>query len=230
MFVNNSVSKVLALSMGAGLITVAQVQADPLILGSIDFAGLGLTPFTMNHPDAQHNLANATAFTSISAYVSSASGSYTSAAFGGTGPVNTTFAGVLPSTSVTFTDFTFIPPQAPPNMLLWTVVDDGVTYTFTASTLTAVYSANSGQSQWLFSGLGYASITGYANTEGVWQLSASESLTGSAPIVSFGFDSQAVASGSPIPSPSPDGGMTAMLLGGSLLGIGFLSKKAKRSP
>ena len=79
--------------------------------------------------------------------------------------------------------------------------------------------------QWTFGGTGYASITGFAPTEGSWLLSASESLTPgpSGPIVSFGFDSDAVAAGTPINV--PDGGMTVAMLSGAFLGFSLLRKK-----
>jgi hypothetical protein len=172
----------------------------------------------MNNPNAQNTLANATAFTSINAWVSSVSGDYSHP----TGPVNTFGVGLLGG-SVNFTDFTFLPPQAPPPMTLWTFVDAGITYSFTADTMTSHFDAAS--DQWTFGGTGYASITGFAPTEGSWLLSASESLTPgpSGPIVSFGFDSDAVAAGTPINV--PDGGMTVAMLSGAFLGFSLLRKK-----
>jgi len=216
-YMRHSILKVLAVAVGAGLITVAQVHASPLIIGTIDFQGSFLTtPFTMNNTGS--TLANATAFTSINAFVSAATGDYNSP----TGLVNTTGYGAFTG-GVDFTAFTFVPPEAPPALPLWTFTDYGITYSFTTDSLLSSFSA--GSDEWTFSGTGYASITGFANTEGTWILSAGKTSSDGGTVVSLVFDSASVAAGTPIPYPPvPDGGLTVSLLGGALVALGGLRR------
>jgi hypothetical protein len=194
----NSLIKALA---AVTLITVgATVQAIP-ITGSVNFEG---GTVHLNGP-----LTSATAIT----------------AFGGSPVVNGNI-GVAPTgayagtqgSAVTFgSGFTFSPSasyvDAPP---LWTFTYLGNVYSFDLQNVAS--SIGVGPSLNL-AGTGVLSITGYANTPGSFTFASTG--VGSGPdTFTFGFVAGNQALGG-----VPDGGSTALLLGGALTGVGLLRKK-----
>jgi hypothetical protein len=119
--------------------------------------------------------------------------------------------------AVTMTPFIWVPPTAStPLNPLWTFVSGGNTYSFDLSVLHEDYASPTGL---LLSGLGTAHITGPGlsklDTTGNWDLSA-QTLN----LATFTFSSTTT-----IPSSIPDGGSTVVLLGGSLIGLGFIGRK-----
>jgi hypothetical protein len=176
------------------------MQAVPIpITGSISFAGTT----TINGS----SFVTATEFTSFQnvtvGAASALSGSY----------VGTSGA------AVTMTPFIWSPPTAStPVNPLWTFVSGGNTYSFDLGVLHEDYVSPTGL---LLSGIGTAFITGpgldFMATTGTWNLS-SQTLGES----SFTFSSTTT-----VPNSVPDGGPTAMLLGGSLCGLAFIGRKQK---
>jgi hypothetical protein len=122
--------------------------------------------------------------------------------------------------AVTMTPFTWSPPTAStPINPLWTFVSGGDTYSFDLSVLHEDYVSPTGL---LLSGNGTAFITGpglnYVATTGTWDLS-SQTLD----LSTFTFSSSTT-----IPAGIPDGGTSATLLGGSLLGLAMIGRKQKK--
>jgi len=183
------------------------------ISGSISFTGKATTDGS--------SIASATEFTSITAKVQSDSGDYAlvpSAAGPTKGATTLTSSGVLD----VMTDYSFNPSQNTVTPL-WKFTVGGITYSFDATTLTAVF--NTSADAWDISGSGDAFITGggtdYSETPGTWSAVVSGSKT------SFNFGS---AEDPPPPPPpplalAPDGGMTVVLLGGALAGLYGLRRK-----
>ena len=158
-------------------------------------------------------MASATEFTSISAKVLTDGGDYALVpSLEGPTPGITT----LRSTGVlnVMTDYSFHPSQDTVTPL-WRFTTDGITYSFDATTLTAVFDASA--DAWDISGLGDALITGggtdYAETPGSWSATVSGSRTG------FNFDS------AEDPPAAPDGGLTVALLGVALVGLCSFRRK-----
>jgi hypothetical protein len=138
------------------------------IIGSVGFAGSGVT---VNNP----NLALATSFTVGSAFTTTETGTY---------------ASVPLFTPATFNGFTF-QPAVVPSAALWTFTVNAITYSFTATTILAVY--DSTRQEWDMGGNGTAKATGFNNTPGSWNVNLSQSGA------SFVFDSSAASS---VPEPS----------------------------
>jgi hypothetical protein len=120
--------------------------------------------------------------------------------------------------AVTMTPFTWNPPTAStPINPLWTFVSGGDTYSFDLSALHLDFASPTGL---FLSGLGTAHITGpgltYQDTSGHWDFS-SQTLG----LATFTFSSTTT-----VPN-VPDGGSTALLLGGSLLGLCAVGRKLK---
>ena len=180
------------------------MQAIPVpipISGSISFAGTT----TMNGT----SFLTATEFTSFQNVTvgapSALSGSY----------VGTSGA------AVTMTPFIWSPPTAStPLNPLWTFVSGGDTYSFDLSVLHVDYATPTGL---LLSGIGTAIITGpglnFLDTTGSWNLSA-QTLN----LATFTFSSTTT-----VPAGVPDGGTTATLLGGSLVGLALIGRKQKQN-
>lgn len=119
--------------------------------------------------------------------------------------------------AVTVTPFTWNPPTAStPINPLWTFVSGGDTYSFDLSALHLDFASTTGL---LLSGLGTAHITGpglnYQDTSGHWNFS-SQTLG----LATFTFSSTTT-----VPNQVPDGGSTALLLGGSLVGLCAVGRK-----
>jgi hypothetical protein len=162
-------------------------RANPIIQGQINFDGVATTN--------NGTLATATSFATItSTYVV---------------PGNTgTYSSVPLFTPVTFTPFTFSP--FPPGGVtpLWTFTVGSVSYWFDATSLT-VDSQSAGFLN--LSGSGWAYITGYTPTLGVWSITDTTPAgkPSKHPTFTFGADSATL----------PDSGGTALLIGLGLAGI-----------
>jgi len=191
---------------------VAQQAKANFISGSIGFSGID----TVNNA----SLASATAFTSINAYVSTASGTYGSLLSSTVGTFTPGSSPVYPLTSTgsatggsvvtpgLISDYTFSPPQGSVTPL-WAFEIGGVSYSFDATSMTASFQ-NGG---WSIAGGGYANVTGYSQTTGNWTATITASGT------SFVFGSTATV---------PDGGMTLMLLGGAMTALGAIRSKVSK--
>jgi len=176
------------------------LQATPIpITGNISFSGTS----TINGT----SFVTATKFTSFQDVTvgapSALSGSY----------VGTSGA------AVTMTPFTWSPPSAStPLNPLWTFVSGGDTYSLDLSVLNVDYVSPTGL---LLSGIGTVIITGsglnYLNTTGTWNLSAQ----------TLGISTFTFSSTTTVPAAVPDGGTTAAMLGGSLLGLALINRKRK---
>jgi hypothetical protein len=189
---------ILALAVGTVLITAltGSVQAVP-IAGVISFSGSASTD--------NSNLATATKFLTF--------GTVT---VGQEAGLSGDYAGTA-GEAVTFTPFTFDPVGASlPVAPLWTFMSGGNTYSFTLESLNVDFVSPDFLS---LSGFGTASITGKDDTVGLFLLSG-QTFSGEA---NFTFSASAE-----VPAPGtnvPDGGTTALLLGFSVLGFGFLRRK-----
>ncbi len=136
--------------------------------------------------------------------------------------VPTTLQGDYAGTSgaaVTITPFIWNPPGAStPLNPLWTFTSGGLTYSFDLTMLHTDFTSPTGL---LLSGIGTARITGPGSekipTTGLWNLSAQ----------TFGVSSFTFSSTTQVPAPNrvPDGGSTALMLGGVLVGFGLLRRK-----
>jgi|SRR5579872_2044316 len=177
------------------------LQAIP-ITGSISFSGTSTIDGT--------SFVTATAFTSFQdVFVgapSALSGDY----------VGTSGA------AVTMAPFIWAPPTtSTPIQPLWTFVSGGDTYSFDLGVLHEDYASPTGL---LLSGLGTAHITG----PGLQELDTTGSWTFSAQ--TLGLATFTFSSTTTVPNQSvPDSGSTALLLGGTLLGLGFVARKQSLS-
>jgi hypothetical protein len=175
-------------------------RASPIpITGSISFAG--------------STTINGTSFVTATAF-----SSFQNVTVGAPSALSGSYVGTSGAT-VTMTPFIWSPPTAStPVNPLWTFVSGGDTYSFDLSVLHVDYASTTGL---LLSGLGTAYITGsgldFLATTGTWNLS-SQTLGQS----SFTFSSTTT-----VPNSVPDGGTTATLLGGSLLGLAYVGRKQK---
>jgi hypothetical protein len=205
----------MVMAIVAGITPMQHAQASEgtgptEISGSISFIGNATT-------DGRNDIQAATEFTSISAKVESDSGDYAlvpSVAGPTHGVTTLTSSGVMN----VMTDYSFNPSQNTVTPL-WKFTAGGITYSFDATTLTAVF--NSSADAWDISGSGDAFITGggtdYSETPGTWSATVSGSKT------SFNFGS---AEDPPTPDPTvPDGGVTVALLGVALVGLHGLRRK-----
>ncbi|MGA2662230.1 MAG: VPDSG-CTERM sorting domain-containing protein [Verrucomicrobiota bacterium] len=171
------------------------VRAGP-ITGGISLSG----SYTLNGSDL-----TATTFTGFSG-VTVATGLLDSptGSFAGTG-----------GDAVTMNGFQFKPFAA--SNPLWSFTAGGVTYDFLLNSLT---SAIQTKSLVEVSGNGTLQITGHTDTSGTW------TFLGTAAGGFFSFTSSNPAGGSPGDSAGvPDGGATAILLGGALCGLGLVRRK-----
>jgi len=141
--------------------------------------------------------------------------------FGVTGAFTTAETGIYSSLGVadfnpvTFSGFTFNPPVSSVTPL-WTFTEGGRTFSLDATTVQSSWLTTVGGGEWVISGRGMASITGFTDTPGTWTVNLSTSGN-----LSLGFDSTADV----IPRSIPDTAGTATLLGGALLGMGFIRRK-----
>jgi hypothetical protein len=176
------------------------LQAVPIpITGSISFAGT--------------TTINGTSFVSATEFTS-----FQNVTVGAPSALSGSYVGTS-GAAVTMTPFIWSPPTAStPVNPLWTFVFGGDTYSFNLGVLHADYASPTGL---LLSGIGTAFITGpgldFLATTGTWNLS-SQTLGES----SFTFSSTTT-----VPHSVPDGGTTATLLGGSLIGLAFIGRKHK---
>lgn len=179
------------------------------IAGSISFVGTATTDGS--------SIASATEFTSIVAKVLDDSGDYSlvPSLEGPTpGTTSLTSKGIVD----VMTDYSFNPSQNTVTPL-WKFTSEGITYSFDATSLTAVFNASA--DAWDISGNGEAFITGggtdYSETPGTWSATVSGSKT------SFNFGS---AEDPPLQSQSvPDGGLTLVLLGGAFTALAGIRRK-----
>jgi len=80
---------------------------------------------------------------------------------------NGDYAPLQNSRAVTWTPFTFNPPELPV-VPLWTCTSNGITYSFDASSMVVVFTSGNFIA---IQGTGIAHITGYADTPGIWTVS-----------------------------------------------------------
>jgi hypothetical protein len=188
--------------------SAAEGTGPTAIAGSISFIGNATTDGA--------SIASATEFKSITAKVLSDSGDYAlvPSMQGPTpGVTSLTSKGIVN----VMTDYSFNPSQGSVTPL-WKFTAGGITYSFDATTLDAVF--NSTADAWDISGLGEAIITGggtdYSPTPGSWSAVVSGAKS------SFNFGS---FEDPPTAPTAPDGGLTVALLGGALVGLyGFRGK------
>ena len=191
-------NKYLLLAAALALAAVTSVQAIP-ITGTIDMSGTANLDSTL--------LGSATKATS-----------FTAVTVGGvpTGAYVGTFGD-----SVAWNGFGWNPPTTPVNPL-WSFTDAGTgfTYSFNLATVGVVSQDNSFLN---ILGTGSLTITGagspYDTTDGQWSFTISNPGGGSHANFAFTFaNSQTGAT-------VPDGGMTVILLGTGLAGLGLLRRK-----
>jgi hypothetical protein len=113
-------------------------------------------------------------------------------------------------TPVVFSPFMFSPATQSVSPL-WSFSDLGSTYSFTTTSMVAMFNAS--LNIWNYGGSGILHATGYDDTVGSWNLSAGQIGQ------SFYFGSAAAATGNSV----PDGGMTVLMLG---LGLGLIGLKS----
>jgi len=123
--------------------------------------------------------------------------------------------GVLDFQPVTFSGFTFNPPVSSVTPL-WTFDLGARVFSLDATSVSSSWLTTVGGGEWIISGRGMASITGYTDTPGTWTVNLSTSGN-----LSLGFDSTADV----IPTSVPDTAGTGTLLGGALMGLGLLRRK-----
>jgi hypothetical protein len=110
---------------------------------------------------------------------------------------------------VTYNTFTFDPVGTSlPVVPLWTFTAGGVTYSFDLTSLAIDTRSASGIH---LLGTGIAKIDGYENTTGTWDLAIGT-------VGEFHF-----SAGNAV----PDGGMTAVLLGSGIIGLGLLRRRTE---
>jgi hypothetical protein len=176
--------------------------APPFINGDIQFNG-GATLDT-------GNLATATAFTSIFG----PGGPSTMPQVLGGGSQTGAYAGVPDNTLVSFSTFSFA--SSGPVTPLWSFSVGTTSYSFDATSVTVAFQ----NSQFLdITGTGTASITGYSDTSGVWEVT--DSGAGGTPVFTFGAATD--LSGNPAPEPST----TALLL--VFLPVAWVAFRARRN-
>lgn len=125
------------------------------------------------------------------------------------------YAGVSAATAVTFAaPLVFNAPTVPAGDL-WSFTFGGSTYSFAATTLVSSYTSLT--NTWSIAGKGIASITGFDATPGTYNLTLTN--TGSA------FSFAATTSVAPV----PEGGISAMLLGVSLVAVGLVARRVKKA-
>ena len=120
------------------------------------------------------------------------------------------YAVVPDLTPVTFSPFAFSPATQAVNPL-WSFASDGLTYSFSTTSMVAMF--NEPLNIWNFGGSGIMHATGFDDTAGTWNFSAGQIGQ------SFYFGSAAAATASSV----PDTGMTLALLA---LGLGLIGLKS----
>jgi hypothetical protein len=126
-----------------------------------------------------------------------------------------TYATVPNFTPARFTGFQFTDPPTGSVTPLWTFNVGTTNYSFDASSVSSYYDAS--LAIWDIGGDGMAMVTGYQATPGTWRLTLSQA--GSSFVFSSVSTAQAVV---------PDGGSTALVLGGSFIALAAFGRKAKR--
>ena len=114
-----------------------------------------------------------------------------------------TYAAVPSGTPATFTPFSF---SASGVMPLWTFNWGGNTYSFTATSIGITEQSNDFLD---IGGMGYATLNGVNTPGGTWSIT--DTRVGSSTTFTFGASSAVLT--------TPDGGMTAVLLGLGLAGV-----------
>jgi hypothetical protein len=186
--------------VAASVVLSGAVQAIP-ISGTIDMVGVA----TLDNPD----LGLATRVTATS-FVAVTPGTTQGAYLG------TDFD------SVTFSAFGWNPASTPVNPL-WIFTDSGTGFTYKFS-LASVSVAHQDSTFLNLTGVGTAEITGsgspYDATTGTWSFTITHQ--GTSPTAKFGF----VSSNTSV----PDSGMTLLLLGMGLAGLGVFAVSRKQVP
>jgi hypothetical protein len=128
------------------------------------------------------------------------------------------YSGVSTQTAVTFGGFELLPPAASVTPL-WTFDAGGDVYSFDATSISNRF--NAALDQLDISGNGMAMVTGYTPTPGTWEIKLSAEAGVGATIE---FNSSTSA---PHQDSAPDGGSTAILLGGGFVGLAGISRKLR---
>jgi len=190
-----------------------------LLLGLLAVSGSNAVGATYINGDIQFNggatldtgnLATATAFTAIFG----PGGPLTQPQVLGGGSQTGAYAGVPDNTPVSFSTFSFASSSSVTP--LWSFSVGGTSYSFDATSVTVAHQ----DSYFLdITGTGTASITGYLDTSGVWEVT--DSGAGGTPVFTFGAATD--LSGNPAPEPST----TALLL--VFLPVAWVAFRARRN-
>lgn len=187
-----------AVTLASGLVAGQQAFANT-IDGTIDFNGTAYLNGSLSTATAINSFAGVTVATGTQ------TGSYT-----GTDGV-----------SVTMNGFTFSPSLSPNPVEIYSFTSGGSTYSFSLSAPVSVATVSIGGFTFLnLGGSGVASLSGYEDTAGTWSLSIS-ATTGAATLA---FSSTSTASGTGV----PDGGSSALMLGGALVGIAAVRRSISK--
>ena len=142
------------------------------------------------------DLSSATSFTPNLPFITQEMGSY---------------SGVIPTGGIVlFPGFNLNPPPASVQTL-WSFQSGGLTYSYDATTVSAFY--DSVRNEWDIGGNGIAMISGYAPTDGTWNVNLSQS--GNTVV----FDSSAAI------TPTPEGSTLVLMTGGLLALAGMARDK-----
>jgi len=143
---------------------------------------------------------------------------------GGAGNVSSgtgAFAGTA-NAGVNFTGFKFAPlaSQSTPVNPLWSFVSGGLTYTFALNNISDEGVSSVGGNQFLIiDGTGTLNISGggFDATPANWSFTVTDTSGGTSGSFIFGFAQSDTS--------TPDGGMTVMMLGVALTGLGLIKRK-----
>ena len=124
--------------------------------------------------------------------------------------------GVTDFHPVSFHGFSFNPAVTSVTPL-WAFALGTTDFSLNATSVSSHWLTTVGGGEWVISGMGMASITGFTDTPGTWTVNFSTSGN-----LSLGFDSTADLAP---PRSVPDTAGTGSLLGGALLGLGILRRK-----
>ena len=164
--------------------------------GSIAFSAAGVTTDNSVLPSA-------TTFSLTGAFTTAETGEYA-------------LLGVADFTPVNFNGFKFNPPVASVTPL-WVFNIGSTSFSFDATSVDSQWVNGVGGGEWVITGTGIASITGFTDTPGTWTVNLSDSGN-----MSVGFDATAAVRQ---PNTVPDGGATLSLLGGAFLLLHTYSRK-----